>query len=80
MTFEDVKEYLSQATHIYENVSLAELEELTVAHYYTVLNDIGYLGTNSEVESLVERAMTPSPVVEEEVPLDTPAEEEVVQP
>lgn len=67
MSYEQLQQFIT-APILYGNVTLDEVEALTVNHYLTTLGGINYIGTFDPVDALADRQIFPTAVI------DTPAE------
>jgi hypothetical protein len=76
MNYTQLKEFLSSAEFIYADVTEEELATVPCAIYLTEFDGIRYIGTNLELEDLVEKQILPT---EEELAISEAIEEPVVE-
>jgi hypothetical protein len=69
----NLRNYLSSATLFYTDITREQIDELAVTHWFTILDDIIYVGTNEPIEGFTE--LFPEPL-----PVDEPVTEAIVDP
>lgn len=69
----NLRNYLTSATYFYTDITREQIDELAVPHWFTILDDVIYVGTNEPIEGFTE--LFPDPLPEE-----TPAEPVVETP